>query len=130
MKNTSPLINAYELIFQQLQRMQQLAVAGDWAELIQEASGYVLNIEVLQRNEINVTESEAEKQRRRDLLALIIKLDKEIRDVLIARRDELGRLLEQEKHQTPGNKNNMATKRNADVAAIYQASERLGKSVS
>lgn len=129
MKTTSPLINAYELLFQQLQRMQRLAVAGDWAELIQEASGYVLNIEVLQRNEINVTESEAEKQRRRDLLALIIKLDKEIRDVLIARRDELGRLLEQEKNQT-SIKNNTATKRHADVAAIYQASERLGKSVS
>lgn len=128
MKTTSPLTDAYDLLLQQVQRMQQLAAAGDWAELIQEASGYVINIEALKRHEVNIIENEHERQRRRDLIARIIKIDHEIRDALMARRDELGRLLEQEKHQA-GVKNNTAAKRYLDVASVYQASERLGKSV-
>lgn len=121
-----PLVEPYELILQQLERMQSLASSGDWMALVQEASLYVMNIEAMKRDPVPLPESEGAQSYRRELLERIVVLDADIRAKLVARRDELGKLLGQADPLRAA-ASSSAKQRSSNAAMYKKASAQLGK---
>lgn len=121
------LIESYELLLQQSKGMLELARRGDWAALLQEKSCGLIDAERLQQLEAQVSLGQQEQLRKVELLEQILALDVEIRAHLLARRDELGRLLLNSRRQRELNR----TYRPAVGASIvYQAAERFDKGLT
>ncbi|MFD2437154.1 flagellar protein FliT [Modicisalibacter luteus] len=66
---------------------------GEWAQLVQEESVYVVAVENLKRLEAECMLDSASMQRKADLLERILEQDVEVRQCLEARRDELSGLI-------------------------------------
>ena len=87
------LLDAYAKLLVRVNHMHELADAEQWAELIEQRSNYVVLVEELRELDANVTLDAAGKQRKTELLEHILEHDVEIRRRLVARRDELGKLI-------------------------------------
>lgn len=87
------LIDAYAKLLTCVTKMHELAHAEQWAELIEQRTHYVMSVEALrQRDEETVLDDDGRK-RKTELLESILEHDVEIRRRLVARRDELGKLI-------------------------------------
>ncbi|MDT8398939.1 MAG: flagellar protein FliT [Pseudomonadales bacterium] len=86
-------IACYESLLERSARMIKLARAGDWPVLIEEESQYIVESERLGRLETDAELSEGMQVRKATLLEGIFENDLEIRQCLVARRDELNKLL-------------------------------------
>lgn len=87
------LIDAYAKLLTCVTKMHELAHAEQWAELIEQRTHYVMSVEALrQRDEQTVLDDDGRK-RKTELLESILEHDVEIRRRLVARRDELGKLI-------------------------------------
>ncbi|QNI01530.1 flagellar protein FliT [Halomonas sp. SH5A2] len=87
------LIDTYAALLDSVMHMHELADNDQWAELIDQRTHYVLLVEKLRELDTSVTLESSAQQRKAELLEAILEQDVEIRRQLIARRDELGRLI-------------------------------------
>ncbi|MCA1772856.1 MAG: flagellar protein FliT [Halomonas sp.] len=87
------LIDTYAALLDSVIYMHELADNDQWAELIDQRTHYVLLVEKLRELETSVTLEPSAQQRKTELLEATLEHDVEIRRQLIARRDELGRLI-------------------------------------
>lgn len=93
MTSESSVIAVYESLLRRSEQMLNFARLGDWSSLVMERSRYLVDLERISQHEKHVPLSEGDRLRRICLLERILELDAEIRSCLVARRDELGRLL-------------------------------------
>jgi len=93
------VIESYQQLLRQSQRMLQFARAGDWSNLVLEKSQYLVGLESVTQCERRLGVEGGDKLRRACLLEQILELEVEIRGCLEARRDELGRLIEVSRRQ-------------------------------
>ncbi|WP_404464754.1 flagellar protein FliT [Vreelandella aquamarina] len=87
------LLDAYAKLLVRVNHMHELANAEQWAELIEQRSNYVVLVEELRTLDVTVTLDAKGRQRKSELLEQILEHDVEIRRRLVARRDELGKLI-------------------------------------
>lgn len=87
------LIEAYEGLLVHVTQMHELASAEQWVELIEQRTYYVKRVEMLRELDSTVILDEPDKLRKAELLERILEFDVEIRRRLVARRDELGKLI-------------------------------------
>ncbi|MFC7368537.1 MULTISPECIES: flagellar protein FliT [Vreelandella] len=87
------LIDAYAKLLACVAQMHELANAEQWAELIEQRTHYVMSVEALRKHDIEVVLDAAAEKRKAELLESILEHDVEIRRRLVARRDELGKLI-------------------------------------
>lgn len=87
------LLDAYSKLLVRVHHMHELANAEQWAELIEQRSNYVVLVEELRELDVTVVLDAQGKQRKSELLEQILEHDVEIRRRLVARRDELGKLI-------------------------------------
>ncbi|MBD3894459.1 flagellar protein FliT [Halomonas sp. ML-15] len=73
--------------------MLKLARDEAWGELIELQSRYVIEVERLSRMEQELVLDAPHRQRKAALLEAILERDREVRERLVARRDELGALI-------------------------------------
>lgn len=87
------LIDTYAALLDSVMHMRQLADNDQWADLIEQRTHYVLLVDKLRQMDTTVTLAPSAQQQKADLLEAILEQDVEIRRQLMARRDELGRLI-------------------------------------
>lgn len=87
------LIDTYAALLESVTHMHQLADNDQWADLIEQRTHYVLLVDKLRELDAAVTLEPSAQQQKAELLEAILEQDVEIRRQLIARRDELGRLI-------------------------------------
>lgn len=108
MTAASEVLAGYERLLHRSARMLSWAREGEWANLVQEESVYVVAVEDLKRLEVGCEMDRDNLQRKADLLERILEQDAEIRQRLESRRDELSELI--------GN-----TRRRRDLSRAYRA---------
>jgi len=87
------LLASYEALLSSVEYMHELANAEQWAELIEQRTSYVVLVEQLRELDATVLLDPAAQQRKAELLESILEHDVDIRRRLVARRDELGKLI-------------------------------------
>lgn len=87
------LLAGYEALLRRCAQMLAAARSDDWPALLEHESAYVDAVEHLGRVEAGLTLDATEQERKAELLERILEHDFEIRERLLARRDELGRLI-------------------------------------
>lgn len=87
------LLASYEALLSSVEYMHELANAEQWAELIDQRTNYVVLVEELRELDATVLLDAATQQRKAELLESILEHDVDIRRRLVARRDELGKLI-------------------------------------
>ncbi len=87
------LVEAYEALLAQTDRMLEAARGAEWASLVDQEADYVLQVERVQRLDAEVALAPEARERKSALLERILENDLEIRRRLIERRDELGELI-------------------------------------
>lgn len=92
-KSENALLDGYITLLNRVEHMHELANAEQWAELIEHRTNYVLLVEKLRELDANVVLDAEAQQRKADLLERILEHDVDIRRRLVARRDELGKLI-------------------------------------
>jgi len=93
-RDLQPVVLAgYETLLRHCAQMLEAARADDWGRLLAHESAYVDTVERLGRMEAGLTLDAAGRERKAGLLERILEHDFEIRERLLARREELGRLI-------------------------------------
>lgn len=87
------LLRRYETLLSLVEEMHDLAKAEQWAELIDQRTKYVVLVEQLRELDTTAALDEPAQKRKAELLESILEHDVEIRRRLLARRDELGKLI-------------------------------------
>lgn len=87
------LLNNYEALLSRVEHMHELANAEQWAELIDQRTSYVILVDQLRELDATVELDSTAQQRKAELLENILEHDVDIRRRLVARRDELGKLI-------------------------------------
>ncbi|MCC5901320.1 MAG: flagellar protein FliT [Halomonas sp.] len=87
------LLEAYAELLDRATHMHELANAEQWPELIEQRSHYVTLVEELRALDQQVILDAVSKSRKAELLEGILEHDVEIRRRLVARREELGKLI-------------------------------------
>ncbi len=84
---------AYEALLARSGRMLDCVQRHDWDALVDEESRYVLDVEQLSNSEGDTVLDAAQQDRKALMLEQILDQDLEIRRCLVARREELARLI-------------------------------------
>jgi flagellar protein FliT len=92
-KAQQTLLNSYETLLSRVEHMHKLANVEQWEELIDQRTNYVLLVEQLRELDATVLLDAAAQQRKAELLERILEHDVDIQRRLVARRDELGKLI-------------------------------------
>lgn len=87
------LLATYSELLESVSHMLELAQDEQWAELIDQRSRYVALVENVKALDAAVALDAAGRQRKADLLERILEHDVDIRRQLVARREELGKLI-------------------------------------
>lgn len=87
------VLTSYEALLSRVEHMHELANAEQWAELIDQRTHYVILVEQLRDLDATIMLDAASQQRKAELLERILEHDVDIRRRLVARRDELGKLI-------------------------------------
>lgn len=99
MASQTNVIESYRQLLAQSQRMLEFARQGDWSSLVLERSRYLVGLETVTQCERRLGIAGGDRMRRACLLEEILGLESEIRSCLLARREELGRLIEVSRRQ-------------------------------
>jgi len=92
-KSENTLLDCYACLLSSVEHMHELANSEQWAELIEQRTNYVLQVEKLRELDATVELDADGQQRKAELLERILEHDVDIRRRLVARRDELGKLI-------------------------------------
>ena len=87
------VIQSYQRLLELSNTMLVHARNDDWAALIESEVVYVSEVEKLQNYEVDAMLSEAQQEAKLELLRKLLEQDKEIRERLLARREELEKLI-------------------------------------
>lgn len=87
------LLDSYATLLASVEHMHELANTEQWAELIDQRTNYVVQVEKLRELDASVVLDTEGQQRKAELLESILEHDVDIRRRLVARRDELGKLI-------------------------------------
>lgn len=87
------LLEAYATLLVRASHMHELANAEQWPELIEQRTHYVMLVEELRELDKKVVLDTAAQIRKAELLESILEHDVGIRRRLVARREELGKLI-------------------------------------
>lgn len=87
------VLKCYESLRSQADAMLEMAHAEAWSDLIQQQASYVVEVERLSRMERGLQFDEANRERKAALLEAILERDREVRERLVERRDQLGELI-------------------------------------
>ncbi|CAM3983840.1 flagellar protein FliT [Vreelandella rituensis] len=87
------LLKAYAALLASVKHMHELAHQEQWAELIEQRTHYVLLVDELQQLDASITLDSIHSQQKADLLESILEHDVQMRQLLVERRDELGKLI-------------------------------------
>lgn len=87
------LLESYATLLASVEHMHELANTEQWAELIDQRTNYVVQVEKLRELDATVVLDTASQRRKAELLESILEHDVDIRRRLVARRDELGKLI-------------------------------------
>ncbi|QJQ96557.1 MULTISPECIES: flagellar protein FliT [Halomonadaceae] len=87
------LLRGYESLNERSVRILELARQEDWVAVVQEESLYLIDVERLNRMESGLVLDDDGRERKAALLEHILERDCEVRKRLIARREELGKLM-------------------------------------
>lgn len=87
------VLKCYESLRVQADAMLEMARAEAWNELIQQQASYVVEVERLSRMERGLVFDDANRERKTALLEAILERDREVRERLVERRDQLGELI-------------------------------------
>lgn len=99
MKVSKQIIELYELLLQQSQRLLESARCGDWQNLAEEKFRGLIDLEKLQRLEAQAVLDPNERERKAELLEQILELDSQTRLCLLSRQEELGKLISLSRRQ-------------------------------
>lgn len=99
MTNSRALLDGYAQLRQQVAIMLELARAGEWDALIERQSGYLQLSDRLRQLDKEAELDHRGVQRKADLLEAILADDLAIRERLMARRCELGQLMDSSRRQ-------------------------------
>lgn len=89
----SSLLETYAALLDNAAHMHELANTEEWAALIEQRTHFVMLVDKLRQLDSAVTLDERGQRRKAELLEAILEHDVEIRRQLVARRDELGKLI-------------------------------------
>lgn len=87
------LLESYAALLTSVEYMHELSNTEQWAELIDQRTSYVVQVEKLRELDATVVLDASGQQRKAALLESILEHDVDIRRRLVARRDELGKLI-------------------------------------
>lgn len=87
------LLKAYAALLASVKHMHELAHQEQWAELIEQRTHYVLLVDELKQLDASITLDATHSQQKADLLESILEHDVQMRQLLLERRDELGKLI-------------------------------------
>ncbi|NOG32329.1 flagellar protein FliT [Halomonas sp. TBZ9] len=87
------LLDVYAALLDSAAQMHELANKEEWAALIDQRTHYLMLVEKLREMDASVVLDATGQQRKAELLEAILEHDVEIRRQLVARRDELGKLI-------------------------------------
>ncbi|MCL4410687.1 MAG: flagellar protein FliT [Gammaproteobacteria bacterium] len=87
------VIESYQRLLKFSNNMLAHARKDDWAALIESEMVYVAEVEKLQNYEIDAMLDEGQQEQKLELLEQLLEQDKEIRERLLARRQELEKLI-------------------------------------
>ncbi|MFO8044611.1 MAG: flagellar protein FliT [Halomonas sp.] len=93
------LLAAYESLLNASQRMLASARAADWDALVEQESEYLVRVERIRRMDAQLSLDDKAATRKAALLEGILEQDMEIRQRLVERRDELGRMIGNSRRQ-------------------------------
>ncbi|WP_181872711.1 flagellar protein FliT [Billgrantia montanilacus] len=93
------VIAGYVELQKQVAAMLELVHGGEWETLIERQADYLQLAERLRRLDAEVPLADADAARKAELLESILVDDLSIREQLMARRDELGQLLDSSRRQ-------------------------------
>lgn len=87
------VIESYERLLLQSQRMHECALRGDWEAILELKSQGLIDEETLRREEAGVQLDEPGRQRKFELLRRILELEVQVRNCLAERQSQLGALI-------------------------------------
>ncbi|WP_234275413.1 flagellar protein FliT [Billgrantia zhangzhouensis] len=99
MSTARALLDGYAQLRQQVAIMLELARAGEWDALIERQSDYLQLVDRLRHLDREAVLDDEERRCKADLLEAILNDDLEIREQLMARRSELGHLMDTSRRQ-------------------------------
>lgn len=108
------VLHSYQMLLQYTRNMLTYAREGNWSALLDFEARYVVQVETLARLEQDVVLSEEEADCKADLLATILSNGRAVREHLVARRDELGGLM-----QTQRNRRDLNRSYGAPVSPLH-----------
>lgn len=87
-------LEAYEALLARSSRMLDAVRAADWDALIRQESEYIVQVDRLRHMDTELSLGGEALEHKAELLEQILEQDLEIRRSLLARRDELGQLID------------------------------------
>lgn len=115
------VLDGYVRLRQQVAVMLELARAGEWDALIERQSGYLQLADRLRQLDKEAVLDDEGKQRKAELLEAILADDLEIREQLMARRSELGHLMDTSRRQR-----DLHRSYGKQAASVIEASDKFG----
>ncbi len=99
MSTSFAVLDGYARLRQQVAVMLELARAGEWDALIDRQTGYLQLADRIQQLDKEAVLDHDSLQRKAELLEAILSDDLAIREQLMARRSELGQLMDSSRRQ-------------------------------
>ncbi|WP_416421431.1 flagellar protein FliT [Pseudomonas sp. App30] len=87
------VVESYERLLAQSQRMHECALQGDWEQILLLKSEGLIDEETLRREEAGVQLDDEHRRRKFELIKLILELEVEVRKCLAERQSHLGALI-------------------------------------
>ncbi|WP_444677490.1 flagellar protein FliT [Halomonas sp. E19] len=121
MSTAGVVLDGYRRLREQVAAMLVLAETGDWDALIEQQADYLQLVDRLRQLDVEVTLGDDDMVRKAELLEAILTDDLAIREQLMARRSELGRLMDSGRRQR-----DLHRSYGKQAAVVVDASDKFG----
>ncbi|WP_240549156.1 flagellar protein FliT [Billgrantia antri] len=121
MSTTRAVLDGYTRLRRQVAVMLELARAGEWDALIERQSGYLQLVDRIQQLDKETVLDRESQQSKAELLEAILADDLAIREHLMARRSELGQLMDTSRRQR-----DLHRSYGKQAASLVDASDKFG----
>ncbi|MCE8034506.1 MAG: flagellar protein FliT [Halomonas sp.] len=125
MSSSRALLDGYVRLRQQVAIMLELARAGEWDALIERQSDYLQLVDRIRHLDQEAVLDDEQKRCKADLLEAILDDDLAIREQLMARRSELGHLMDTSRRQR-----DLHRSYGKQAASVFDAADKFGPETS
>lgn len=125
MSSSRALLDGYVRLRQQVAIMLELARAGEWDALIERQSDYLQLVDRIRHLDQEAVLDDEQKRCKADLLEAILDDDLAIREQLMARRSELGHLMDASRRQR-----DLHRSYGKQAASVFDATDKFGPGTS